>query len=624
MTEKTVRLTMAQALVRYLCNQYTILDGERVPLFAGVFGIFGHGNVTCLSEALEQVQDVLPTWRGQNEQSMGLAAVGFAKAKLRRQIMIAASSVGPGATNMITAAGTAHANRLPALFLSGDTFSNRLPDPVLQQVEHFGSPSTTVNDGFRCVTRFWDRITHPAQILSSLPQALTTMLDPAECGPAFIGLPQDIQEIAYDYPEAFFAEKTWTIPRPRPSRDEVAAAVELLKSAKNPLIISGGGVRYSGANEALADFAVRRGIPMTETIAGKGAVVHDHPAYVGAMGIEGTDAAKDLAEAADVIIAVGTRMQDFTTGSWTTFSKSAKFLNINAARFDASKHFAVPVVGDALESLLEIDAALADWRCDPSHMEHAQSLYAKWNAELDAGQTPTDDLVPSYAQVIAVVNKHATEHDTMVTAAGGLPGETAKNWRVKAPHTYDLEFGFSCMGYEIAGGWGHAMAKVQSDGSQKGVPIVMVGDGSYMIMNSDIYSTVLSGHKMIVVVCDNGGFGVINRLQTNMGVPGFNNLLKDSRILNKDDPLHVDFAAHARAMGAEARHCTSLADLEEAMAWAQTTDRTTVLSINSDAWTWTPGGADWYVGVPEINDRESVRKARAGQEALRAKQRRGV
>lgn len=619
MAEGTVRLTMGQALVRYLCAQFTEIDGERVPLFAGVFGIFGHGNVTCISEALEQVQDQLPTWRGQNEQSMALAAIGYAKAKLRRQIMIATSSVGPGATNMITAAGVAHANRLPVLLLAGDTFVNRLPDPVLQQVEHFGSPSTTVNDGFRAVSRYWDRITHPAQILSSLPNAIATMLDPADCGPAFIGLPQDIQEIAYDYPESFFAEKTWIIPRPRPSRDQVAAAAELLKTARKPLIISGGGVRYSGANEALAEFAVRRGIPITETIAGKGGVVHDHPAYTGAMGIEGTDASRELAETADVVIAVGTRMQDFTTGSWTTFAKDTKFININAARFDASKHFAQPVVGDALECLADLDAALGDWACDPVQMQRAQTLYAAWNKALDEGQAPTNAAVPSYAQVIGVVNRKARPEDTMVTAAGGLPGETAKNWRVKAPNTYDLEFGFSCMGYEIAGGWGHAMAK-----QGNGVPIVMVGDGSYMMMNSDIYSTVLTGHKMIVVVCDNGGFGVINRLQTGMGVPGFNCLYKDARVQNKDNPVHVDYAAHARAMGAEARHCESLADLEAAMDWAQTTDRTTVLVINSDAYTWTPGGADWYVGVPEINERESIRKAREGQEALRRKQRQGV
>lgn len=619
MAASTVRLTMAQAIVRYLINQHTMIDGEKVPLFAGVFGIFGHGNVTCLSEALEQVQDQLPTWRGQNEQSMALAAIGYGKAKRRRQIMIATTSVGPGATNMVTAAGVAHANRLPVLLLSGDTFSNRLPDPVLQQVEHFGTPSTTVNDSFRAVSRFWDRITHPAQIISSLPQAIATMLDPADCGPAFIGLPQDIQEIAYEYPEEFFVQTLWTIPRPRPSKDQVAAAAEMLKSAKKPLIISGGGVRYSGAEEALAKFATERGIPMAETIAGKGGVANDHPAYVGPMGIEGTDAAKELAETADVVIAVGTRMQDFTTGSWTTFSEDARFININAARFDARKHRAQPVVGDALECVRELDAAMGDWRCDPARMTEAQKLYADWNKMLDEGQAPTNADLPSYAQIIAVVNKGAKPEDTMVTAAGGLPGESVKNWRVKNPHTFDCEFGFSCMGYEIAGAWGHAMAK---DGN--GTPIVMVGDGSYMMMNSDIYSSVLSGHKMIVIVCDNGGFGVINRLQTGMGVPGFNNLLKDSRVLNKDNPLHVDFAKHAEAMGALSRRCESLADLEAAMEWAQETDRTTVLTIASDAYAWTPGGADWYVGVPEVSEREAVRDARAGQEAFRKKQRRGV
>ncbi|MFV1878243.1 3D-(3,5/4)-trihydroxycyclohexane-1,2-dione acylhydrolase (decyclizing) [Nioella sp.] len=619
MPHETVRLTMAQALVRYLCNQFTEIEGERVPLFAGVFGIFGHGNVTCLAEALETVQDKLPTWRGQNEQSMALAAIGYGKARLRRQIMIATSSVGPGATNMITAAGVAHANRLPLLLLAGDTYTNRLPDPVLQQVEHFGNPTTTVNDGFKPVSRYWDRITHPAQILSSLPQAIATMLDPADCGPAFIGLPQDTQELAYDYPVAFFEERLWTIPRPRPSRDQVAAAADLLRTAKAPLILSGGGVRYSGAGAALAEFATTRGIPMAETIAGKGAVVHDHPAYVGPLGIEGTDAAKALAESADVVIAVGTRLQDFTTGSWTTFGDDTRFININTARFDALKHRSLPVVGDALEALADLDDALGDWACDPARMADAQQLYADWNRMLDEGQAPTNTTPPSYAQVIAVVNKMAKHEDTMVTAAGGLPGETVKNWRVKSPNTFDCEFGFSCMGYEIAGAWGHAMAK-----GGEGTPIVMVGDGSYMMMNSDIYSSVLSGHKMIVVVCDNGGFGVINRLQTGMGGAGFNNLLKDSRVVNRDNPLHVDFAKHAESMGAYARHCDSLADLEAAMDWAQGADRTTVLTIASDAYAWTPGGADWYVGVPEVSEREGVRAARSGQEEFRKKQRPGV
>ncbi len=617
--QNTVRLTMAQALVRYLCNQFTEIDGERVPLFAGVFGIFGHGNVTCLSEALEQVQDQLPTWRGQNEQSMALAGVGYAKAMRRRQLMIATSSVGPGATNMVTAAGVAHANRLPLLLLAGDTYVNRLPDPVLQQVEHFGDPTVTVNDSFKCVSRYWDRITHPAQIISSLPQALATMLDPANCGPAFIGLPQDTQELAYDYPVEFFEERNWSIPRPRPSLDQIAAAAALLKTAKKPLIISGGGVRYSGAEEAMAQFAQSRGIPFAETIAGKGAVCHDHPAYVGALGIEGTDAAKDLAEEADVVIAIGTRLQDFTTGSWTTFAQGAKFIAINAARFDASKHRALGVVGDALECIEELNAAMGDWAADPALMERAQELYADWNRMLDECQAPTNAAIPSYSQVIAVVNRGAKPNDTIITAAGGLPGETVKNWRVKQPNTFDCEFGFSCMGYEISAGWGHAMAK-----GNDGTPIVMVGDGTYMMMNSDIYSSVLSDHKMIVIVCDNGGFAVINRLQTGKGVPGFNNLLKDSRVVNPANPRHVDFVKHAEAMGAYAKHCDNLNDLETALDWAQSTDRTTVITITSDAYAWTPGGADWYVGVPEVSDRDAVKAARADQEELRSKQRVGI
>jgi 3D-(3,5/4)-trihydroxycyclohexane-1,2-dione acylhydrolase (decyclizing) len=444
-------------------------------------------------------------------------------------------------------------------------------------------------------------------------------MDPADCGPAFIGLPQDVQEIAYDYPVEFFTETTWRIPRSRPDIQQVDEAVKILKTAKKPLIISGGGVRYSGAVEALVKFAEDRMIPVAETIAGKGAFVHDHPFYVGAIGIEGTDAAKELAESADVVIAVGTRLQDFTTGSWTTFRYDAKFININTARFDAKKHFSNPIVGDALECLEELNSRLDGWVCDASRIDEARKLYSDWNEAIDKGQAPTNASFPSYAQVIAVVNKHAKPTDTMVTAAGGLPGETIKNWRVKASNTFDCEFGFSCMGYEIAGAWGHAMAM-----NGDGVPIVLVGDGSYMMMNSDIYSSVLSGHKMIVVVCDNGGFAVINRLQTGMGVPGFNNLLKDARIKNKDNPPHVDFAKHAEAMGALAKHCESLSDLENAMEWAQTTDRTTVISINSDAYSWTPGGADWYVGVPEINDRQSIREAREGQEAFRKKQRQGI
>lgn len=615
MTRSTVRLTMAQALVRYLCNQFTEIDGERVPLFAGVFAIFGHGNVTCLSEALEAVQDTLPTWRGQNEQSMALAAIGFAKARRRRQIMVAASSIGPGATNMVTAAGVAHSNRLPVLLLSGDAFANRRPDPVMQQVEHYGNPTVTVNDSFKAVCRYWDRITLPEQIIGSLPQAIATMLDPADCGPAFLALCQDTQEVAYDYPEAFFEPRVWSIPRPRPDAEALAEAVELLKTAKKPLIISGGGVRYSLAEEAVAKLALERGIPMSETIAGKGAVTHDHPAHVGPIGILGSTSANALAAEADVVLAIGTRLMDFTTGSWTVFDHDARIVGINAARWDAVKHRSLAVVGDALATVTELDAALGDWKAPGDWTAKARDLMAEWDALVDDYQKPTNAEVPTYAQVIATVHAGARPTDPIVTAAGGLPGELVKGWRVKAPNTFDCEFGFSCMGYEIAAGWGYAMARPGT------TPIVMIGDGTYMMMNSDVYSSVLSGHKFILVVCDNGGYGVINRLQNAKGTPGFNNLLRDCKVV---EPFPVDFVKHAESMGALARGCDSLADLAEAMKWAQETDRTTLITIRTDAFAWVPGDADWDVGVPEVSNRETVREARARQVEIRAKQRVGV
>ncbi len=623
MAGKTIRLTMTQALVRYLCNQFTTIDGEKAPLFAGAFAIFGHGNVTCLSEALEGVQDRLPTWRGQNEQSMALAAIGFAKAKRRRQLMIATTSIGPGAANMVTAAATAMANRLPVLLISGDTFANRLPDPVLQQVEQFDDPSITTNDVFKPVVRYWDRLAHPEQLITSLPQALATMLDPGDCGPAFIGLPQDTQEKAFDYPEVFFEPKVWKIPRPRPDRDAVAAAVELLKTAKTPLIIAGGGVRYSLAEEKVAEFAARHGIPVVETIAGKGGLTHDHPVHAGPIGIVGSTSANALAAEADVILAIGTRLQDFTTGSWTAFSEDARFISVNAARWDAVKHRALSVVGDALETVTELDAALGEWTMPESYMAHAKELFAEWNRILDTHQAPTNAPVPTYAQVIGTINKVARPEDMLIGAAGGTPGEITKNWRVKNPNTFDCEFGYSTMGYEIPAGWGAAMAQ-EGPGGVGGVPFVMVGDGTYMMMNSDIYSAALTGTKMVVVVCDNGGYAVINRLQEFKGVPGFNNLLKDCRVQNPENPLHVDFAKHAEAMGAQARHVESLADLEEALEWARGNDGPTVVSIVSDAYAWVPGDADWDVGVPEVSNHDSVNEARRAQDEIRKNQRVGV
>jgi 3D-(3,5/4)-trihydroxycyclohexane-1,2-dione acylhydrolase (decyclizing) len=612
----TIRLTMAQALVRYLCAQRGVVDGQTQPLFGGVFAIFGHGNVTCLGEALEAAQDKLPTWRGQNEQSMALAGIAYAKAKRRRQIMVAASSIGPGALNMVTAAGVAHANRLPILLLSGDVFANRVPDPVLQQVEHFNDPTITVNDAFRPVTRYWDRITRPEQIVGSLPQAIATMLDPADCGPAFIGLCQDAQAEAFDYPEAFFEPRLWRVPRPRPDVEELVAAAEALRKADRPLIVAGGGVHYSLATPELAAFAQTHRVPVVETIAGRAALAHDHPNNAGPLGVIGSASANALAAEADVVLAVGTRLQDFTTGSWTAFQDpKVRLIALNAARFDATKHRALPVVGDAQVGLTELSAALTGWQAPRAWAERAVREYAAWNELVDQRSGPTNAELPTYAHVVGAINRACDPTDLALTAAGGLPGELCKNWKAKTVGTFDCEFGFSCMGYEIAGGWGAAMANPERD------VVVFAGDGSYLMMNSDIYSSVLTGHKMIVVVCDNGGFAVINRLQNFKGSPSFNNLIRDCRIVNE---VAVDFAKHAESMGAMSETVQSVSELGAAFRRAKAADRTYVIAIKVSGHDWTPGDAWWDVGVPEVSARESVRKARAEHEEGWKKQRIGV
>ncbi|MBE2278101.1 MAG: 3D-(3,5/4)-trihydroxycyclohexane-1,2-dione acylhydrolase (decyclizing) [Rhodobacteraceae bacterium] len=613
MTQQTIRLTMAQALVRFLTAQFLANDdGSETPLFAGVMAIFGHGNVTCLGEALEAAGDTLPTWRGQNEQSMALAALAYAKVKRRRQIMVAASSIGPGATNMITAAAAAHSNRIPVLFLSGDVFATRRPDPVLQQVETFDDPTVTVNDGFKPVTRYWDRITHPAQIISSLPQAVSTMLDPATAGPAFIGLCQDVQEMAFDYPSVFFERRVHLIPRPRPDRAEVARAVAALKSARNPMILAGGGVRYSLAEDEVLAFARKRGIPVAETIAGKGTMLAGDPLSLDLLGVLGSTAANAAARRADVVLAIGTRLQDFITGSWSVFAPDCRIVALNTARFDANKHRAIAVVADAREGIADLDAALGEWRAPAHCLTQAAQDMADWNGLVDRLQAPDNAAIPSYAQVVGAVNASSRPEDMVLSAAGGVVGELTKGWRVKGRYGFDCEMGSSTMGYEIAGGWGAAMARPE------GETFVMLGDGAYLMMNSDIYSSVLTGHKMTVVVCDNGGFAVINRLQVFKGNKPFNNLLRDCRV---KDVVRVDFAAHAAAMGAAARKVENLADLPAALAWARKQDRTVVLWIAVADDRWTPGDAWWDVGVPEISNRQEIRDARADHMAGRAQQR---
>ena len=622
----TLRLTTSGAVVRYLAAQRIEVAGEVVPLFAGVFAIFGHGNVTCLGHELEQAQDALPTWRGQNEQGMALAACGFTRAHKRRRIMVATSSIGPGATNMVTAAAVALANRLPLLLLSGDTFEHRVVDPVLQQVEHFGAPSTTVNDAFRAVVRYWDRITAPSQIVQSLPHAVHTMLDPGDCGPAFIALPQDVQAQAYDYPVRFFEETLHRIRRSRPDVGELRRAAAALASAERPLIVAGGGVRWSLAEEQLAAFAEAHGIPVVETTAGRTSLPAHHPLNCGPIGVTGCTSANAMAAGADAVLAVGTRLQDFTTGSWTVFGdRSARIVGLNAARFDATKHMCLPLVADAREGLIELGAALGDYRASTGWTARAAAETAQYHAYIDkiaapatlgssAGADTSDPHaeLPTYAQVVGAVDRAADASTYVVAAAGGLPAELVNGWRAEGTHSFDCEYGYSCMGYEISGAWGAKMAMPERE------VVVLVGDGSYLMMNSDLYSTVIGGHKLIVVVCDNGGYAVIDRLQVNQGGASFNNLFADCRT---ERLVGVDFAAHAASMGCGAETVDTIAELEAALERARAADRTYVIALRTHPHRWTEGGSFWEVGVPEVSARPSVRAAREAMEAGRAAQR---
>jgi len=616
-----IRLTVAQAIVRYLMNQFIEIDGVETRICGGGFGIFGHGNVPCLGEALYPVREDLPLYRGQNEQSMGFAAAGYAKYHLRRRFMFCTASAGPGTANLLTASALCHANRLPMLMLCGDTFLTRLPDPVLQQLEHFGNPALGLNDAFKAVTRYWDRITHPAQVIQTLPAALATMLDPAECGPAFLALPQDVQGWAYDYPQAFFARRVHRIRRQAPDAAEVTDAAAALKAAERPMIIAGGGVQYSGAVAELTRFAEAHGIPVVETIAGRANLLATHPLNIGPLGVTGSDSANAIAERADVVLAVGTRLQDFTTGSWTAFGKDARFIGLNVGRHDAHKHLSLPVVGDAKLGLTALGAALGDYRAPETWRSHAIQERKAWDAYVSDnvahGNRPN-----SYAQAIGVVNALCDTRDRVVTAAGGLPAEVTANWRTLDIGTVDVEFGFSCMGYEIAGGWGARIAQAEVEPDRD--TIVFVGDGSYLLMNSDIYSSVLTRKKLIVLVLDNGGFAVINKLQNNTGNESFNNLIADCPTV--PDAFAVDFEAHARAMGADAVTVANPAELGEAFKAAKASDKTTVIVMQVDPYEgWTTQGHTWWeVGTPEVSDSDTVRAKHAEQEADRVKQRQGV
>lgn len=605
---KTIRLTAAQAMVRWLAAQQAE-DGSR--FIEGVWAIFGHGNVAGLGEALHGARDHLPTWRGHNEQTMAHAAIAYAKATKRQKAMAVTTSIGPGALNLVTAAAVAHVNRLPVLLIPGDVFANRAPDPVLQQIEDFQDGTVSANDAFKVVSRYFDRITRPEQIITALPRALRVMTDPAECGPVTLAFCQDVQAEAFDYPESFFTPKVWKIRRPEPDQAELAEAIALLKGAKAPVIVAGGGVIYSQAEARLAAFATTHGIPVVETQGGKSALDHDHALNFGPVGVTGAASANAICEKADVVIGLGTRFQDFTTGSWSLFKNPArKILSINVQPYDASKHNSMSLVADARVALDRIGAALGSQRFAAPDA----GLKAAWVASTAAVKAAPSavNALPTDAQVVGAVNRAATPATVVMSAAGTMPGELHKIWDA-ATGGYHMEYGFSCMGYEIAGAMGIKMARPAAD------VICMLGDGSYMMANSELATAVMMGIPFTVVITDNRGYGCINRLQQGTGGAPFNNMLDDAYHVN---PSHIDFVAHAGSMGAIAVKAADIAELEAHLAHAKTATRPYVIVIDTDPAPSAAGGGTWWdVAIPEVSVRPQVEMARAGYEEATKKQR---
>ncbi len=601
----TIRLTAAQAVVRYLENQMNA-DGKR--FIAGVWAIFGHGNVAGLGEALHGARETLPTWRGHNEQTMAHVACAYAKQLGRRRAMAVTTSIGPGATNLVTAAALAHVNRLPLLLLPGDVFANRAPDPVLQQIEDFTDGTVSANDTLRSVSRYFDRITRPEQLLTALPRAFRTMTDPADCGPVTLAMCQDVQAQAHDYPAAMFAPRIWHIRRPAPDAGELARAVQMLKAAKNPLIIAGGGVHYAGATEALRAFAEAHSIPVVETQAGKSALPWDHPLNFGAVGVTGTAAANALAESADLIFGIGTRFQDFTTGSWALFKNpDRRILALNVQPYDSVKHAGQALVCDARIGLEALGAALGEYRAAPPD----PALKAAWFAQVDtvtAAPDPDANALPTDMQVIGAVQRAARQNTVVVNAAGTMPGELHKLWKASGPGSYHGEYGYSCMGYEIPGAIGVKMAQPDRD------VICFAGDGSYMMANSELATAVMMGIDFTLILTDNRGYGCINRLQMATGGAEFNNLL-DHTV--HEVPSAIDFAAHAESMGATARKVRRIDDLEAALA-----DRrghgVEVIVVETDPYPSTQSGGHWWdVAVPEVSERTEVQAARAAYDTAK-------
>jgi len=594
---QTIRLTAAQALTRFLINQHMQIDnGEQLPFFAGVWAIFGHGNVAGIGEALYQVQEQLPTYRGHNEQSMALAAIAFAKARRRQQVMVATTSIGPGATNLVTAAGVAYVNRLPVLLVPGDVFASGQPDPVLQQAENFADGSSTVNDSLRPVSRYFHRITRPEQLIQALPRAMVALTDPALCGPATLSICQDVQSLAFDYPAYLFEKRVWRLRRQGPDDHELSQAVDMLLAAKQPVIVAGGGVHYSLAESELQAFAQRHQIPVIETQAGKSSMLASDPLNAGAVGVTGVDSANDLAATADVVLAVGTRLQDFISGSNTLFT--GKVIQLNVQPMDTIKYRAQSLLSDAKLGLDALTSKLEGYVSPAAWQQKTQTGIKAWASMCEGILPATDDqAIPSDAQVIAAVNASVDANAVVVAAAGSLPSELHKHWRAEQIGGYHLEYGYSCMGYEICGGVGAKLACPDRE------VVVMVGDGSYMMMNSDVATAVSMGLQITIVVLDNAGFSCINRLQMATGGANFNNLLKDTY---HQGLAKIDFAGHARAMGAYAVHVDDIGGLKQAVKAARSRQGVSVVVIDTDPLACSPGGAYWEVEVPEVSAREEV------------------
>ncbi|TDD10343.1 3D-(3,5/4)-trihydroxycyclohexane-1,2-dione acylhydrolase (decyclizing) [Nonomuraea diastatica] len=608
----TTRLTVAQAVVRFLAQQWSERDGVERRFFGGCAGIFGHGNVAGLGQALATSADDLPYHLTRNEQAMVHTAAAYARAGNRLTTLACTTSIGPGATNMVTGAAGATINRLPVLLLPGDIFSTRVASPVLQELEDTRSYDISVNDCFKPVSRFWDRINRPEQLPPALLAAMRVLTDPAETGAVTLALPQDVQAEGFDWPDELFARRVWHIPRPRPERAALARAAELITSAERPLIVAGGGAIYSEATDELRAFAEAHGIPVAETQAGKGALPHGHPLAMGAIGATGTTAANTLAREADVIIGVGTRYSDFTTASRTIFAPGARFANVNITGFDAAKLSGLQLVADAREALADLGRVCAGWSTPPTHRAQAAELTRAWDAAVDAAYALEGSPLPQSA-VIGAVNAAAGDDGVVVCAAGSMPGDLHKLWRPSGPGSYHVEYGYSCMGYEIAGGLGVKMAAPERE------VFVLVGDGSYLMMAQELVTAVSEGIKLIVVLVDNSGFASIGRLSESVGAER----LGTSYARRDGNPLPVDLAANAASLGAAVLRPESVADLRKALDAARSATETTVIHVRTDRLADDAPSSEawWDVPVAQVATTSATYAAREEYESNKRSQR---